>query len=213
MITVEQTDKGRFYDGLPSITTVLPSPECPKGMTGEQWAGTLATAAAFGNIIHDGCEQIANGKAPDVDAPEDKLEMAGQFLTVYWAWFSENVSEVLHVEEPFINKAVGFGGTPDLVAMLNDGDLPAIIDTKAIWPPSAKQRATYEMQLAAQGMLFGKPHRRISLRLRKESPTKPPQIKEYPYDDNRSALVEMRFLNYLEGFKLDQKMNGETNEK
>ncbi len=208
MIEVRTTPKGRFYDTLPSITTVLPSPECPKGMTGEQWEATLATAAAFGNIIHDGCEQIANGEAPDVDAPEDKLEMAGHFLSVYWEWFDENVKEVLHIEQPFISKTLGYGGTPDIIAILNDSDLPAVIDIKAIWPPSAKQRATYEMQLAAQGMLFGKPHRRISLRLRKESPEKPPQIKEYPHDDDRAALVEMRFLNYLEGFKLDLKMNG-----
>lgn len=207
-ITTGENGKGRFYNGLPSITTVLPSPECPKGMTPEQWRAILDKAAAFGTIIHDGCHQIAAGDTPSVEVAESDAEKAGQLLSAYWEWFEANVTEVLHCEEPFVNKQYSFGGTPDLIVILNGSDKPVIIDIKAIWPPSKTQQTVYEMQLAAQGMLTDENYRRISLRLRKEAPEKPPQIKEYPHNDERAALVEMRFLNYLEGYKLEQKMNG-----
>ncbi len=207
-IEIVEKDGARFYNGLPSVTTVLPAPDCPATMTPQQWERMLARAARFGKICHEGAAQIAEGEEPCIEATEGDAEKIGRLLTTYWEWFDENVKTIWHVEEPFLNDEMGYGGTPDLVATLNDSDTPAIIDIKAIWPPSARQQGVYEIQLVAQGKLVNKAYRRISLRLRKEAPDKPPQTKEYPIDDDRAILAGARFLNYLTGYKLEQEWNG-----
>ncbi len=208
MITIDTTDKGHFYtEGratVPSVTTVMPSPECPKNFTGDQWDAILNNAANLGAICHTACAQIAEGKEPDIDAPEHEVEKIGKLITGYWEWFNENVTEVIAVEQPYINTKYGFGGTIDLIARLKGCDDPAIIDIKT----SAKIYPTAEIQLAAYGMLTDERHRRVIIRLKKNTPDKPPQFKEYEYKADREREIQAAFLGLLNYYKF---INGGKN--
>lgn len=196
-IEITQNDKGRFYslDGksYPSVTTVLPEPPCPPNMTPTQWKLMLKKAADFGNIVHEGCAQIARGEKPDIDALEGDAEKIGLMLGSYWTWFKENVEEVVHVEEPIVNPHAGYGGTIDLIAVLIGDDKRTIIDIKT----SSKIYPITKLQLAAYSSLTDTSYNQMVVRLKKEAPSKPPQIKKYAYERE----TDKAFLGLLEYYK------------
>jgi len=199
-INITANGKGRFYNNHPSVTTVLPDPPCPANMTPTQWEAMLNKAARFGTICHEGCAQIAEGEEPCIEAAEADAEKIGKLLTSYWKWFLENVKEVIAVEESFINEQHGFGGTIDLIAILNNDDTPTIIDIKT----SSKIYPITELQLAAYGLLTREAYSLKVVRLKKESPDKPPQVKEYP--PNQEAI--QAFLGLLDYYKFIGGKNG-----
>jgi len=98
---------------------------------------SLGAASVRGTAVHAYVEQLAAGAEVD---PGDLAGHVDAYLQFVEEW---NPVEIL-VEVPFFSRRIGYAGTPDLVAVLADGQT-WLLDWKTaewgIWPEAALQLA------------------------------------------------------------------------
>ena len=117
---------------------------------------------------------------------DDANPAVQELLISYFGWFRETVDEVYLVETPVFSHRYRYAGTPDMVCRLKGDTVRALVDvktSKSIWEDMKLQLAGYATAIEEErpipeyaGM------RRLIVRLRKDDPTKPPEIKEYQND-------------------------------
>lgn len=96
------------------------------------------TAAVRGTAIHTIAQQLSEGQ--EVDVPEPLTGHVDAYLRFVEEWQPKDIL----VEEAFFNRALGYAGTPDLLADLNDGQrwlLDWKTGAKGIFPEFALQLA------------------------------------------------------------------------
>jgi len=102
-------------------------------------------AADIGTLAHYLIESHLKGIEPDVSeyAPAD-LEKARNCFNAYLKWESNHVQDVLHTEISLVSQRYGYGGTIDLIAVI-DGKL-SLVDFKssnAVYPEHKIQVVAY----------------------------------------------------------------------
>lgn len=199
-MTVIENEGSRFYKHrdvyLPSVTTVLSvvnndSFNELRGYFGnDRFQSVMDTAADLGKKVHKLGESHANGEF--ISHPDGKVLALGNS---YAKWFDENVEEVISVEAPLVSEEHGFGGTADLICKIK-GKLTAV-DIKT----SSKMNDSMGLQLAGLRILVEealalKVEKTLIVRLKKNDPTKPPQVKEF--SGGRDAfLAALELYKYL----------------
>lgn len=170
---------------LPSVTQVL-QPWADFSMVP---ADVLEIAANRGTDVHRICAALSLGLWPG-DIPDD---CAG-YVESFRAWLPF-VSKVILVECHLEDRALGYCGHPDIIAIMRGDTEPAIVDLKT---PASKSRL-WRVQLAAYlnlGRVNGHPINRVfSLRLRRDGAR--PIVDEY----RDSALDFKAFLNALSAWR------------
>src|SRR5690606_29573417 len=122
---------------VPSVTTIL------NGMGSDAlmgWANRQGLegidirrdfrARNIGTIAHKGIEWVLRGgEKPDVSEFAPELVEAGRHTFDNWKrWYSEHEVEPLHLEVPLVHQEMEYGGTFDLLAVI-DG-VTTLVDWK-----------------------------------------------------------------------------------
>lgn len=163
------------WPGVTTVTDVLDKPALLKWhkeqiagaavahaerLVKDREAGNVEAAIAFllktrnagtdgrerGSRIHETLEGIVRREAPKVDA-RDQSAIAGAR-----AWLNENKVKPLEVEAFLINETLGYGGTCDLIAVING--VVWLLDwktSKSVAFPDGKVYDDMRLQLAAYG--------------------------------------------------------------
>jgi len=179
---VESGGKITWY---PSVTTVLSVINKPglnfwRGNVGNEEAEKISSeAATLGKYVHAGCKKINEGGLPDDENPQVQ-----ELLVSYWDWHNRTVDQIFHVEEPVFSKRYQFAGTPDLICKLKGDSRLTLIDiktSKQIWLDMELQLAGYALAIEEQRAVLPEyaNMRRLIVRIRKDNPSKLPEIKEY----------------------------------
>jgi len=155
---------------VPSVSEILGQYGDSSGLI--EWAARLARdgrdhnvernqAAAFGTAVHEAFEALLYNEDPQRAAAESLgasehidegdvpqlLENADGCIERLGAWIDTYRPEVLATEHPMVSE-LGYGGTPDLVCVIN-GRL-TVVDLKT----SSNVYPRYAWQLAAYGQLW-----------------------------------------------------------
>ena len=166
----EDGEGHRFYDGLPSVTTVLEIINEPwlgrwRGRVGNEEADRIANEAAWlGNLVHD---TLAANEIADLPIELGKLDPLSQHAVgLYLIWKHHTLDFWLSIEQELTSSKYGFGGTPDRVGHLRGDppDLFTLVDFKT-GARSFKhkfQTAGYKILLRENGIEVG---RRVALYL------------------------------------------------
>lgn len=168
--TKNKGGKIRLYEhrgvDVPSVTTVLNYIDNDswldswKRKVGAREADKIRTdAAAFGTRVH----ALISG-SDVVRVTEHERKCAAGALD----WLYKNVDEILASELKMADKALGFGGTVDVIAHMQNGTT-AIIDwktSKRLTPHNNLQTAGYAMLAEAAG--YGRIDERYVVRLWKD---------------------------------------------
>jgi hypothetical protein len=121
----------------------------------------------------------------------------------YMAWVVEHVHAIRSAERLVLSHDHGYGGTPDAVAEMQDGDL-ALLDFKTSkWrqptPTFALQLAAYRLALAENDVLC---RRRIVLQFPSDAPG---ELLVHEYREHRADTMAwldcLRLYRWLEGWK------------
>lgn len=209
---VREINGARFYpvksgnrtDWYPSVTTILSIINKPglnfwRGKLGNREAEEISKEAReLGTQVHAGCRRINEGGMPDDENPRVQ-----ELLISYFSWFRDAVEEVYLVETPVFSHRYRYAGTPDMVCRLRGDTCRTLMDiktSKSIWEDMELQLAGYELAIREErptpeyaGM------RLIIVRLRKDDPSKPPEIKEYQNDTRakEAFLYALGLHNFL----------------
>lgn len=216
-MNIIQNDKGRFYlykdRYVPSVTTVL---KCLNNEGLNRWRGRVGNVEAdrvseeardFGQEVHTLTQEVEDGGLLDHENP-----LVVQLAERYLDWVETAVEGVLGIEVPLVGELDGmaYGGTVDRVYRLKTGEI-AIVDIKT------SKQCNPEMGYQLEGLknLFtqdekwakilvgdmvlgetGCPKLQI-VRLKKNDPTKKPQIKEYCNENDLQIFRDCLSLYYL----------------
>ena len=161
---------------LPSVTTVL----SPFADFSRVPPDVLEAACERGTAVHTFCAGHALGIWSMMMHPD----IAG-YCDSFRLWFDAVVSEVISVEEEFIDDDFGFCGHPDLVVKSKQGEI-LLVDLKS----TLMHPRTFELQCAAYTHLIEKKHgikidRAGTLHLSKEGKT--PRMRWT--ENNREAIT------------------------
>lgn len=149
---------GDHVPGVTTILNVLAKPALIKwannlGLEGIDSTKYVDKLADIGTITHLMVMAHLTGK--EVDYSEFSVQdysIAENCMLSYYEWLKSHKVEPLIVEIPMASDIYGYGGTPDILAMV-DGELELIdIKTgKAIWGESFYQVAAYRQILIERG--------------------------------------------------------------
>ncbi len=155
--------------------------------------GTLAHAIITDSLV---------GKKTDTsDYSKNQIDQAENSVLSFWEWEKERKMEVIFVEKPLVSNSLGFGGTCDIFAKVND--LYELIDLKTgsgIYPEMFIQVVAYRHLLIENNCLVDKV--RILNIPRAESETFQEQVV-----GNLHEYWKI-FLNLLEIYKINKKIKG-----
>lgn len=172
---------GIEYDRVTSITGLLNNLSFVSEIV-------LNEAASYGTEVHKLLELYNLGLEPVTPAYFDDV------INPYIEWYLENVREVIGVEECVVNEKMGYAGTCDLIAVLNDDpDALCIIDFKTGIPAKS-----HRYQLSAycgcyqNGNVF-KRYRRLSIYL----PKGRRKFRVVEFKQHRHDWYIFRLLNFL----------------
>ena len=196
-ISITEAGDSRFYDGLPSVTTVLDVIHEPwltrwRGRVGNEEADRIANEAAWmGSRIHDllAVRGILILDEFYLVEPDPDVGMA---VNSYSEWESRHVDKWLYIEQSFRSARFGIGGTPDRIGHIK-GDPSnnlTLVDLKTTNQPSIKHRfqtAGYKLILRDNGIDIS---RRLVLYLpTSRSDRKIISVKEHTNDDVDDAAI------------------------
>ncbi len=165
-----EEQNARYYNGLPSVTTVLDVLNEPwlsrwRGKVGNEEADRITKQSAWiGTLFHDTISAWeTSGATEPIDTSLLDMEVA-TLVEQYVQWKSTTVTHWTLHEIPIVSKELGFGGTPDRVGVLNydSGDCLTLVDFKT-GKPSRKhelQTAGYKLLLEYTGVHIA---RRVAL--------------------------------------------------
>src|SRR5574342_111201 len=190
-LTITQSDEGRFYNGYPSVTTVIdilrePYLERWRGKVGNEEADRISNEAKWlGTLIHDTLTtwEIHGGEI-HLGALDPGVRCA---VEAYRKWKSEVLDSWVIMEQSYVSAELGVGGTVDRVGVLKGESDLTLVDFKT-GHPSDKYRyqtAGYKLLLAKHGIHIA---RRILLYL----PTSP-NSKVYAKEHTNHAIDELGF--------------------
>jgi hypothetical protein len=195
---------------LPRVTTILnvlakPELEAWKHRVGLDEAQRISeVATTLGTRVHAACEAIHRTGAAFDDTGWD-LEVQ-PFIRAYGAWLAASVRDVLAVEQFVWHPSHLYGGTLDLLALLNDGRR-AVIDLKT----SKRLDASYRLQLTAYAEALGAmgeppPDVRMVIHL---PSSRPGMLTMAEYDDDardrKAWRATLRMYRWLERHKDDDR--------
>ena len=158
---IAQHGEERFYDGLPSVTTVLDVINEPhlarwRGRIGNEEADRITNEAAWiGDLVHDVLSAV---ELTGANLEEYQNPAIIHPIGAYIEWKRQTLDRWLMIEEALISKEHGFGGRIDRVGMLKGDSLPSIVDLKS-GRPSIKhkfQTAGYKLLLKSNGVVVGR---------------------------------------------------------
>ncbi len=150
-INITERNENRFYNGHPSVTTVVDSVlrqqylERWRGKVGNEEADRIKKEAGWlGTLVHDTLSSL-DITYPKHDFPRifdthdsatvlydtGRLDpLTAHCVNLYLEWANNTLEQWLLIEEPFVSERLGFGGTPDRVGVLKgDKDL-TLVDFK-----------------------------------------------------------------------------------
>ena len=152
----------RLQDGtiIPSVTTVLKVLDKGEGM--QYWAWDLGrqgldfrevrdSAARVGTMAHNLIAWHLKGEAPEYQplaVHPDETDRAEKCFAKYLAWEKGNPLTPVMIETPLVSELFKYGGTPDLLAGMDDGFV--LIDFKT----GGRIYEDYFCQLAAYRKLL-----------------------------------------------------------
>lgn len=195
---VLQNSKGRFYPYkggyVPSVTTVL---KCLNNEGLNYWRGMVGNAEAdriskeasdLGTEVHNLTQRVEEGGLLFHENP-----LVEQLTETYMEWVQTAVEDVLAIEVPLVGELyeMDYGGTIDRIYRLKTGKI-CIVDIKT----SKKCNPGMGYQLAGLARLLAQSDMLDDIigelddvsckivRLRKDEPTKLPQVKQYDYSEN-----------------------------
>lgn len=117
-------------------------------------------------------------------------------VRAYLDWHAEHVRGVIASEKLAVSRLYKFAGTVDLVAMLDDDDIPTVIDIKtsnSVSETWGLQTAAYQLALDEDGIECG---RRVIVQL----PSREPGVC-YPHDLNDHVHDQRAFINALKLYR------------
>jgi hypothetical protein len=198
-----QNKHGRFYPykgGYAPSQTTYEKSLANDGLI--WWRGNVGNAEAdrimeeasdLGTAVHELTENVEKG---GILYHEDPLVV--QLADSYLKWVETAVEDVLGIEVPLVGELDGmaYGGTIDRIYRLKTGEI-AIVDiktSKQCSPSMGRQLAGLDNLLAQSPMLDGIVAKltivRLKIvRLKKDDPTKPPQVKDYTADYEKNIKV------------------------
>jgi len=155
---IVEEQNARYYNGLPSVTTVLDILNEPwlarwRGKVGNEEADRITKQSAWtGTLFHDtiAARETAGATEPINTSllDPDITHLVNQYLQ----WKSTTVTRWTLHEVPLVSRELGFGGTPDRIGVMNydSNDCLTLVDFKT-GRPSSKHRlqtAGYKLLLA-----------------------------------------------------------------
>lgn len=149
--TVYKTADKKRVPGTTTITGQLAKPALVHwawslGCKGIDYKRFVDDKASIGTLAHAMVLSHLVGTEPCLkDYSQAQIDQAENCLLSYYEWEKGKVIEVIVAEEPLVSEAYRYGGTPDLVALV-DG-VPTLIDLKTgkgIYDEYALQLAAYE---------------------------------------------------------------------
>jgi hypothetical protein len=163
LINITESDQQRFYNGHPSVTTVVEIINEPwlnkwRGKVGNEEADRIAKEAAWlGTLVHDTLSALEilpdNPLQSSIDI--NNLDPLTQHaITLYLQWKWSVLDQWLMIEEPLVDEGIGTGGTPDRVGVLKGDTCLSLIDFKT-GNKSIKHRyqtAGYKLLLNRKGI-------------------------------------------------------------
>lgn len=196
-IKLTTTEDQHFYNGYPSVTTVVdllkePYLERWRGKVGNEEADRIRNEAAWlGTLVHDTLTANELSNTPIELSRLDPLTQHA--IAQYLEWKRNTLDYWLMLEQPLVCDELGTGGQPDRVGVLKGDECLTLVDFKT-GHPSVKNRfqtAGYKILLNRNGFNV---ERRIVLYL----PTtiekgKKLSVKEF----TNHATDESGFLNLL----------------
>jgi len=115
--------------------------------------------AAIGTLAHDMIVSHLTGEETDFsDYSKNQIDQAENSCLSYYEWEKGKEISVLFAEKPLVSEEYKYGGTADIVAVI-DGTL-TLLDLKtgsAIYPEMAIQLAAYN-QLLIESAVFAQSH-------------------------------------------------------
>ena len=158
-------DEDRWYNldekSYPSVTWILDS--YPKGYAFSKWLGDLPSfeesqtimksAGERGSKVHWGIETLLYGKPLSItDIPDGHYEPFSskewQYILNFKNWYDKYQPIIESIEQVVVDPVEGYGGTIDLVCIINNERW--IID----WKTSANIYESYKCQIAAYAALY-----------------------------------------------------------
>jgi hypothetical protein len=133
---ITKTDEGKFYDGFPSVTTVVDILAEPwlarwRGRVGNEEADRIAGEAAWlGDLVHD---TLSANELVDTPIDPSKLDPdSAHAVNLYLEWKAKMVEEILAVELTLKDDELQLGGTLDRLVLLKGDprDWVTLIDFK-----------------------------------------------------------------------------------
>jgi hypothetical protein len=148
-----------LWDGVkkPSVTGILSSVAVNgKPIADTRWFGEDDTARNFGHAFHKMAAMIWRGQGfdiPDAMAPwcESMMKFKKEFK-----FLRPFISSIDSIECPMYHEALGFCGTPDLIAEVS-GPCPVLFKNAIVvldWKTSTREMGHWQYQTAAYMDLF-----------------------------------------------------------
>lgn len=135
MIDITEVDEQRFYNGLPSVTTIVgllrePYLERWRGKVGNEEADRIKKEAGWlGTLVHDTISSLDLSQPSNVDISTlDPL--TSHCVKLYLEWANNTLDHWTMIEEPLVSTRLGFGGTPDRVGVLKGDKGLTLVDFK-----------------------------------------------------------------------------------
>lgn len=152
--TVYKTSEGIKVPGVTTITGQLDKPALIHwawnlGKKGIDWRKFRDDKADIGTLAHDMVVCYLTGKEPDTsDYTANQINQAENCLLSFYEWEKGKNIDVILAEKPLVSDRFKYGGTPDIVAYVDN--VPTLIDIKtgkAIYPEMVYQLSAYETLL------------------------------------------------------------------
>jgi len=205
---------------VPSVTTVISATEAA-GPGLERWlmrhgmaaADMRERAAARGSLVHTAIEAAlrADDAGDDWDAAatrvvdeafelDDVADEAVVGIHAWCAWWREwrGGVDLIAAEVPCVHPECGFGGTPDLVALV--GGRPVVVD----WKTSSATRTSHVVQVAAYAMLVercGLVADEIDEAIIVRIPCDGHSVEEVVVSGSHLSLARVEFLRRLDSYR------------
>jgi hypothetical protein len=151
---------------VPGVTTVLGELAKPALI---HWAWDLGTKGIDYRLYRDDKAEIGTlahylimchlkGETPDTsDYSKNQIDQAENCILSYFEWEKDHPFVGILIEQPLVSEVMRFGGTPDLLCVMNGDRVLVDFKTgKAIYPDFFFQLAAYKALIQEKGYVVDK---------------------------------------------------------
>ena len=150
---------------IPGVTTVIHLLNLPalapaanklglRGIDSTKYWGQLAD---IGTLAHNMISCSLKGIECDTsEYTPDEIDKATNSHLSYLEWAKKHKVEPVYIEEQLVSEQYQFGGTPDLLCLLDDGRTLIDFKTGAIYPEAHYQIAAYKQLFLEAGFRIDK---------------------------------------------------------